>query len=197
MNKEKLFEIELNYIKNKNFRENAIKLLRLVPDYFFIVPAASTGKYHPSFAQNERGLVRHTKVAMAIANDILSLEYTNDEYTDDEKDLLLIALLFHDSHKLGEIKEKYTRFDHPLLAANFIEQNKEITTFKEEEINLIKRTISSHMGQWNTNKYSKIILPKPKDKYEFFVHKCDFLSSKKYLDIKFDSNDNIIKEEVI
>lgn len=197
MNRQKLFEKELNYINNNNFKENAKKLLDLVPSYFFKVPAASTGKYHPSFAQGEEGLVRHTKVAMAIANDLFSLEYSNNEFTRDEKDLLLIAILFHDSHKLGNPEERYTRFDHPLIAADFIRTNKDKTTFTDEEIDLISRTISSHMGEWNTSKYSTIVLPKPNDKYEFLVHKCDYLSSKKYLDVKFDIENNIIKEEVI
>ena len=49
--------------------------------------------------------------------------------------------------------------------------------------------IESHMGKWNTNKYSKVILPLPKDKCERFVHMCDYLSSRNYLDIKFDKLD--------
>lgn len=192
MNKEKIFEIELEYIKNEKYKENTKKLLELVPDYFFEVPAASTGKYHPSFAQGEKGLVRHTKVAIRIAKDILDVEYMNNGFTQDEKDLILIALLFHDSHKLGKEKERYTRFDHPLLAANFIRENKEKTTFTDKEIELLASTIASHMGQWNKSEYSDVILPKPKNKYEFFVHMCDYLSSKKYLDVKFNENSNII-----
>ena len=192
MNREKIFEIELDYIKNEKYKENTKKLLELVPDYFFEVPAASTGKYHPAFAQGEKGLVRHTKVAIRIAKDILDVEYMNNGFTKDEKDLILIALLFHDSHKLGKIKERYTRFDHPLLAANFIRENKEKTTFTDKEIELLASTIASHMGQWNKSEYSDVILSKPKNKYEFFVHMCDYLSSKKYLDVKFDENGNII-----
>lgn len=192
MNREKIFEIELDYIKNEKYKENTKKLLELVPDYFFEVPAASTGKYHPAFAQGEKGLVRHTKVAIRIAKDILDVEYMNNGFTKDEKDLILIALLFHDSHKLGKTKERYTRFDHPLLAANFIRENKEKTTFTDKEIELLASTIASHMGQWNKSEYSDVILSKPKNKYEFFVHMCDYLSSKKYLDVKFDENSNII-----
>lgn len=192
MNREKIFEIELDYIKNEKYKENTKKLLELVPDYFFEVPAASTGKYHPAFAQGEKGLVRHTKVAIRIAKDILDVEYMNNGFTKDEKDLILIALLFHDSHKLGKVKERYTRFDHPLLAANFIRENKEKTTFTDKEIELLASTIASHMGQWNKSEYSDVILSKPKNKYEFFVHMCDYLSSKKYLDVKFDENSNII-----
>ena len=192
MTKKEIFKNEINYIKNLNYRKNVENLLELVPDYFFTIPAASTGKYHPQFAQGNMGLVRHTKVALKIAKDILSLEYMNNIFTNDEQDLLLIAIMFHDTYKLGVPKEKYTRFDHPLLAASFIKDNQSKTTFTNKEINIIAKTISSHMGQWNTNKYSPITLAKPNDKYDFFVHMCDFLSSKKYLDVKFDEEGNII-----
>ncbi len=191
MNKVKEFKQELEYIKNERIRRSAEILIKLVPDYFFFVPASSTGKYHPSFSQNEGGLLRHTKVATIIGKEILSLEYTNNLYTENEKDLLLLAIMLHDTQKLGNPEERYTRFDHPLLAAEFIEQNKDKTELKAEEINLLKRVIFSHMGQWNKSNYSSIELPKPSDKYEFFVHMCDYLSSKKFLEVKFDEENKI------
>lgn len=191
MNKVEVFKQELSYIKSDRIRESAKVLIQMIPDYFFEVPASSTGKYHPSFSQNEGGLLRHTKVATAIGYEVLNLEYTNNLYTADEKDLLLLAIMLHDIQKLGNPPEKYTRFDHPLLAASFIEENKDKTELKEEEISLLKRVISSHMGQWNKSSYSDIELPKPNDKYEFFVHMCDYLSSKKFLDVDFDENNNI------
>lgn len=192
MNKIEVFKNELNYIKNVQYKENVKKLLELVPDYFFEIPAASTGKYHPAFAQGSQGLVRHTKAAMKIAKDLLELETYNKNYTQDEQDLMQIAILFHDSHKCGIEKEKYTRFDHPILAAKFIKENKEETTFTDKEIEFLAKAISSHMGQWNTSDYSDITLPKPSNKYQTFVHQCDYISSKKYLNFEFDQNNNII-----
>lgn len=190
--KKELLKQELEYIKNDRIRKSAEILVELVPDYFFKVPASSTGKYHPSFSQGDGGLLRHTKVATRIGKEILSLEYTNNLFTEDEKDLLILGIMLHDTQKLGKEEEKYTRFDHPLLAADFIEQNKEKTELTKEEVELLKRVISSHMGQWNKSYYSKVELPKPSDKYEFFVHMFDYLSSKKFLDVKFDENNNII-----
>lgn len=189
MNKEKMFENELKYIKNERIRNSAIALIKEIPDYFFKVPASSTGKYHPSFSQNEGGLLRHTKATIRIGKEILSLEYINNLFTSDEQDLLLLAIMFHDTQKLGNKEERYTRFDHPLLAGMFIEKNKEKTELSKEEVSLLKRVINAHMGQWNKSSYSNIELPKPSDKYEFFVHMCDYLSSKKFLDIKFNNND--------
>ena len=190
--KKELLKQELEYIKNDRIRKSAEILVELIPDYFFKVPASSTGKYHPSFSNGDGGLLRHTKVATRIGKEILSLEYTNNLFTEDEKDLLILGIMLHDTQKLGKEEEKYTRFDHPLLAADFIEQNKEKTELTKEEVELLKRVISSHMGEWNKSYYSKVELPKPSDKYEFFVHMFDYLSSKKFLDVKFDENNNII-----
>ena len=189
MDKTGIFNKELDYIKNEKYRESAKNLLEKVPDYFFEIPASSTGKYHPDFATGEGGLVRHTKVALRIALEILSLEYMSEVFTDREKDLLLVAIMFHDTQKLGDPMEKYTRFDHPLLAANFIKENKNVTSFNNDDIIFIEKAISAHMGQWNTSDYSNITLPKPNNKYEFFVHQCDYLASRKFINVEFDNNE--------
>ena len=122
-----------------------------------------------------------------------AIKMTTVHFTSDEKDLMLIAILFHDTHKLGVPEEKYTRFDHPLLAANFIMKNQNVTTLNDEQIDFIAKAISSHMGQWNTSPYSDVVLPVPSDKYQFLVHKCDFLSSRKYINVDFNEKGDIIK----
>ena len=184
----KLFDVELNYIKNERLRDGAEVLLSLLPDYFFEIPASSTGKYHPSFSLGEGGLVRHTKVAVKIAYEILGDDSIGNIFTSDEKDLIIIALLLHDGAKEGIPKEKYVRFDHPLVVANLIQEQKEETPFEDKEIDLLTSMIESHMGPWNTNPYSSVVLPKPSNRYQKFVHMCDFLASRKFLDVKFDNN---------
>lgn len=189
MDKINIFKKELDHIKNEEYKESTKNLLEKVPDYFFEIPASSTGKYHPDFATGEGGLVRHTKVALKIAKEILSLEYMSNEFTERERDLMLIAILFHDTQKLGDPMERYTRFDHPLLAANFIKENKKVTIFDNDDIIFIEKAISAHMGEWNTSDYSNITLPKPENKYEFFVHECDYLASRKFINVEFDNNE--------
>ena len=49
--------------------------------------------------------------------------------------------------------------------------------------------IESHMGPWNTNNYSDYVLEVPKNKYQKFVHMCDYLASRRFLDVKFKNND--------
>ena len=50
------------------------------------------------------------------------------------------------------------------------------------------------MGRFNTSEYSDVILPIPKTPEQKFVHMCDFLASRKVINIEFDQNNNIVVE---
>ena len=186
MNKIKYFEKEIGYIKNKDRQEDIKYLINLLPDYFFKIPASSTGKYHPKFASTEHGLVKHTKAAVRIAYDLFLI---NDSFSNDDKDLILMALIMHDGLKKGIEEEEYTRFDHPLLVSELIMKNASNLKMDIDQVRKICTMIESHMGKWNTNKYSKVVLPLPIDKYQRFVHMCDYLASRNYLNVKFNKLD--------
>lgn len=188
MEKVDCFNKEYNYIKDNKKREDLKYLVSNLPDYFFEIPASSTGKYHPKFASTENGLVKHTKVAVRIAKELLDNPGLNN-FKDNEKDIIIMALVLHDGFKSGVVKEKYTRFDHPLLSADFIRKQKDNISLNEEELDLITRVISSHMGIWNKDYNGNEVLPIPKDKYERFVHMCDYLSSKKFMNVEFEGID--------
>ena len=80
-----------------------------MPDYFFHVAASSTGKYHPKYALGDGGLLRHTKAAVRIAHELL-INPSITNFTDDEKDLIIMALTLHDGLKSGLEKSEYTLF---------------------------------------------------------------------------------------
>ena len=187
--KEKTFMTEIAYIKNEKYRENAKKLVNMLPDYFFEVAASSTGKYHPKFSLGDGGLVRHTKAAVRIAKELFDDKCITGIFNSEEKDLMIISIIMHDGLKHGLIKDRYTKFDHPILMANYIKENKDKLTFTDGEIDFIVNVISSHMGPWNTNPYSDVVLPVPKNKYQKFVHMCDYLASRKFLDVEFNGNE--------
>ena len=190
MSKVDCFKTEISYLKNPDYIADFKYLINNLPDYFFQVAASSTGKYHPEFSLGEGGLLRHTKVAVRIAYELLSNPCIGDKYTDREKDLMIMALTLHDGIKHGMPEEKYTRADHPLLVTKYIADNKENLSMNGEDIDFICSVIESHMGPWNTHPYTKEeILPTPKNKYQNFVHMCDYLASRKFLDIKFKDNE--------
>lgn len=180
------FEKELGYIVNDNIRNCTIKVLEKVNEKFFTEPASSTGKYHPNYALGEGGLVRHTKAAVRIANDLLHLE--NNASTPDESDMIIAALILHDTCKSGiKWEGKYTKHEHPLLAKELVESCfDELDTDGKEFAAIVGDLIATHMGQWNTCKWSNIELPKPETSAQNFVHICDYLASRKYLEFNFD-----------
>jgi len=183
MNKIKYFEKEISYIKDIDKQDDIKVLINKLPDYFFLIPASSTGKYHPKFASTKNGLVKHTKVAVRIAYDLFE---TVNNFTDEDKDLIIMALIMHDGLKKGIEEEKYTRFDHPLLVSKLIMESINELKMGIDDVRKLCSMIESHMGKWNTNRFSKLELPVPRDEYQRFVHRCDYLASRNYLDVKFD-----------
>jgi len=190
MEKTEYFNKEYKYIKSEDNIEDIKKLINLLPDYFFEIPASSTGKYHPKFASSTNGLLKHTKVAVRIAHELLTNETVGDKFSDIEKDLIIMALILHDGVKSGIPKEEYTRFDHPLLVSKLIIENKDKLKMSIDDVRTLCSIIESHMGQWNYDYHNKEeVLPKPKTEIQRFVHMCDYLSSKKFLDVIFDGID--------
>ena len=191
------FNIELEFIEDERIRKSCEVILDMLPDYFYEIPASSTGKYHPSFSLGEGGLVRHVKVATRIAKDLLDDPSFKSKYTRNEKDIMLMTLILHDSLKSGLKHSKYTAFNHPILISNFVNDNKDKIDLTDDELALFRSCVESHMGgfPWNTNSYTNEELPEPTTKYQVFVHMCDYLSSRKYLDVKFNDKNEIIDRD--
>lgn len=187
--KYEVFNKELSYIKDERLKENAKIILNNLPEYFYKIQAASSGKYHPAYALGERGLIRHTKSAVYFANTLFDIYKLDDQ----RKDLIIISILIHDGLKKGFIEEKYTRFDHPLLIEELLNKIHNDLTLTELEINEIIVNVSSHMGKWNTNSYSEVVLPIPNTVTAKLVHMCDFLASRKQIQFTFDEHDNIVE----
>ena len=182
-----VFERELNLINDPSIRRFTEETLENVPDYFFKVAASSTGKYHPNYALGEGGLVRHTKAAVMIAECLLcDNPMYQDIFLSQERDVIISALILHDTIKHGLDYNKYSVSNHPML----VEKVMKCDTYENHEgevIEEIKRCIRSHMGPWNydfRNKH-KEIMPKPETNLERFVHLCDYLASRKFLEVVF------------
>ena len=191
MDKVKCFEDEIKLLKLKKVKDACSKMIELLPDYFFEVPASSTGKYHPEYALGEGGLLRHSKAAARIGYELLEDPMIGDKYTELEKDLMIMALMIHDGLKSGMPKEKYTRFDHPILMADYIMDNEEVLGLEIEEVEFLMDVIKTHMGSWTTDYQGNEVLEKPKTKYQNFVHMCDYLASRKCILVPFDKDNKI------
>ena len=190
MTNEQLYLVQpvLDTFENEDIKQFAIALLDNIPDYIWHVGASSTGKYHPAYSLGEGGLMRHQIAVVRFLNFFFQLEQYNSKFTSREMDLMRVAGLVHDGMKSGTqeqyAKSKYTKFDHPVLMAKKIREYTEY--LPGNELEFIAGIISKHMGQWNTDRKSSVILPKPNDKYSQLVHLADYLASRKDLTMDFD-----------
>ena len=186
IDKTRVFAKELLLIEDKDIRETTEKIITELPDYYFRTAASSTGKYHPKYALGDGGLVRHTKAAVKICADLLSLDYNQNKFTQEERDLMIAALILHDGMKHGLEGSKYTVADHPVVMADYIREN-HYGDFPESQLVTITDAIAAHMGQWNTDyKTGEEIMPKPTTELQYFVHMCDYLASRRYLIVEFE-----------
>ena len=186
MDRLSIFKTELSYILNPKIKEFTEKALNNLPEYFFSIPASSSGKYHPKYALGEGGLVKHTQAAVRIAVEMFRLDIF--KYTEDEKDMIISSLILHDGYKSGIDNSSHTVTEHPLIVANMLRTNTDINScIDEETLNMIIGNIESHMGSWCFDyKTKKQVLPKPKSKIQHVVHWCDYLASRKCLEFNFD-----------
>lgn len=185
-----VFATEINYIEDAKIRSSAQKIVELLPDYYFHEAASSTGKYHPKFSLGEGGLVRHVKVAVRYAQELFNI-YKFDSET---RDLIVFALIIHDGIKRGKDGHQMMAFDHPLLIGEFLREHSGELELTDEQLERIVKMDASHMGRWNTNSYNPgVVLPLPKTVEEKFVHMCDYLSSRKWNNVAFDEDDNILE----
>ena len=179
----------LDTIVNDDIREFAKVLVEGLPPYIWEVGASSTGKYHPAYSLGEGGLMRHQIAVVRFLNYFFELEQYNTKFTSRECDLMRVAGLVHDGRKSGEQtdyeRSKFTKFAHPLQMANVI-RSYEGKYLSHDELEFCAHCIESHMGQWSTDRKSSVVLPKPMDVSQQFVHLADYLASRKDLTMAFD-----------
>lgn len=181
VNRKNVFEKEIETIKDKNLRKFAKVLVENADDYFFEIPASSTGKHHPEYTNIVGGLLLHTKAVLAIVNEILQtkLFLVNDR----EEDLLRIAALAHDIKKNGDGKTRYTVKNHPYLATLFITDvyKKHKKLLSDDDVKYINDAVEKHMGKWGDKM--------PSNDSEKILHVADVLASRKNIEVVFDTED--------
>lgn len=182
-----VFRTELLFIQDPRIRNLVLEILQTVPEYFFHIPASSTGKYHPAYALGEGGLVRHVRATVYIANSLFEMEPARWPQT--KRDLILAALILHDCFKNGDGSDKYTVTNHPNLMA----EHMVVRMWSTDRDDLpssptvdISQLIRTHMGRWTTDsKTGKKVLEEPQTEEQKFVHLVDYLASRRFLEVNF------------
>lgn len=207
-NKQKLsaFGVHLDVFKIPEIKEIVNDVIINTPTLYFGASTSSTGKYHPLATNGVMGLVKHSVAVMLIAqdlfrNDVIMSVFGLNDLSELDKEIILAACLLHDNAKYGaeddmlySNKKVYTNNEHPRLVSEiakkaglFDSENKNLVLYVYKILNLIE----THMGQWTNveNKYDKtpVVNPEPlevpKTGKEKFVHLCDYMASRKTMDV--------------
>lgn len=190
-----LFEKEISYMEIENIKDFFKKAITIVPDYFFEVPASSSGKFHSALECGFGGLVYHTRSVAKIANCLVNLQQYKSKLNDVERDCVICSALLHDCLKHDwENKTGFSVHQHPVLAAEFIKTDDRLNDILSEEIRtIIGDAVASHSGEWTTSKRSKVILPSPQTLVQELVHLSDYMASRGDIHILFEGEDNTPK----
>ena len=188
-----MFINEIGDIKDADLKAFATELIANADDYFFVVPASSSGKYHPPFDLGDGGLVRHTRLVAYMARS-LAESYCFSDY---DTDCLIVAALAHDIKKQGNGDTGHTVWDHPILAMHYVQEIYGKTNFNvpADTIEKICNAVSSHMGKWgNEPRFCKgnTPLPMPVTEFDKALQAADYVASRKEItDFKFRDTEEV------
>lgn len=178
-----LFVAETALIADPDILRLVWVCLSKAPNYFFFMPASTSGNHHPKQSLGEGGLVRHSRMLCFWAKELIRLK----QFEMVDLDCAIASCILHDCCKCGyaDNATKY-EFKHPQLAASLVSKIGVSLGIDRAKLSLVVTAIASHMGQWNWNfdKENPQYLPKPTTKQELFVHFCDYLASRKGVEIE-------------
>ena len=157
----KLVNIYKDYIdrefKNETIKKFVNAVLEKADDANAENPASSSGKYHPISDMGPGGNVRHSILVAEIAKVMMRAYLMYDD--ENNRELMVASAILHDVCKYNSNDTSHTQFEHPVLAAKLISDvGYDLSKENTDYVNIafvISTNVSTHMGRWNTSKYSK------------------------------------------
>lgn len=170
-------EAFINLIKDQEIRILARCFWKEAPDYFFAIPASSTGKYH--WAKEIGGLFDHVLMGMYCAKELAVTFGLSDR----ERDIAIAAMAGHDCLKYGiDYDTRY--FDmHPFLPRSYYAKKLADLTDKET-LDIVFTAIERHMGNIAEGLWTSAGRVKPETPLEQVVHLADFMASRSEVVLK-------------
>lgn len=181
---EAAFKEELKFLSNNTKDIVLAAFDKIATDDFFKGPAAKSGRYHPEISNGDYGLIRHTKLVVAIANELMQAKKVNK----DDRELIIAACLLHDIVKNGtrpEHKHYETAVDGHITSKHG-EVLAMILAATNDNIPIgICRGVQYHMGTWSAP-HTKTYFDKNFCVSEVYliptiVHLADYIASRKFL----------------
>ena len=151
----------ISRIVDEDFREGVIELATQAPEYFWTVPASTSGYHHP-ICRKEHGLWAHTLMVYTAAERLVD---SYEERFGVDPDHARVAALVHDMRKNGPPEQPSNKSvsDHDLRMATVVRQH---GAFPDEVVD----AVAEHMGAWYDG-------PEPSSPLSELVHNADMLAS--------------------
>lgn len=161
----------LSLIADESLRILAGDFWNGAPDYFFVIPASSTGKYH--WASHLGGLFDHVLMGMQCAYELAA----TFELSPLERDIAITAMSGHDCLKYGIDYDKRYFDMHPFLPRSYYDTSRKLVSADVWET--VMRAIEHHMGSLKSGVWTSVGGLVPETDVEKVVHLADFMSSRK------------------
>lgn len=180
--KSEIFADILKQFECDDMRIFCTELLEKRDELNYSIPSSTSYKYHNKTQCQPGGQILHELMVATMMNYLLGLEYIQEKFPQPKKrDCMRIAAIMHDCMKTNG--GQFTVHEHPILGSVFVEECEVEHPIKFELRVYIGRLIQSHSGQWVDSKRSTLVLPKPENDEQFFVHLCDYFSSRANIDM--------------
>lgn len=172
-------------------------LEEVTPLGFFVNPASSSGKHHPSWQVAEAGILRNTTECCLALNQQLRIypEFTDERYNvlPEHRDIVLVATILSDTFKYGNKilasvgSESKLDHNHGQVAAyRWIAVAKKFKIPSETTVR-IYTAIFWHLGRWTPGWTPGTKL----DLYTEIVHRVDMLFADKNLEYLYTPKETI------
>ena len=185
MNKKAVFKELLDKFETEEIRLYCEDMIENIPDYIFIMPSSTSGKFHNATQCQPHGQIYHIIMFGAIMNYRLALKCNKEKFNNPiHRDAMRCVPIFHDAVKCGWNGSRYTVHDHPMLAGAWVRETKVNHDIDDDIKEMIARMCERHSGEWTSSKRSKVVLPEPETEMEILVHECDILSSRADIDMQ-------------
>ena len=164
--KEEAIKYLVEFIKDESLSEKIKNILNdEVPDYFWINPSSSSGKYHPSDERGKFGLVLHTCRVVKIVDDLCVAA----QITGSNREELIAAAILHDSFKYD-----LPPGNHHTVKLHCIIPGEQLSISDR-----INQSIRTHDGQWGIPDEWQYA-----DEYQQLLHYADYIASRSYVHIR-------------
>ena len=180
-----VFQPYLDKFETDKMRMYCTDMIAQIPDYIFMMPSSTSGKYHNATQCQPHGQIYHIIMFAEIMNYRLALKGNQEKFKSPaQRDAMRCVPFFHDALKCGTDGGQWTVHEHPMLAGTWVRETNVEHDIEDNIKDAIARMCERHSGEWTSSKKSKVVLPEPENAMELFCHECDILSSRNNIDMQ-------------